>query len=90
MLVFHLFYHYFLKGQNGHETAKESSHPSEPDRLGEGRGRVNPPPWRLVWRFLRFGGFEAREYRPWYTPNLKSGGSPPEKLGERPDPMIHL
>ena len=27
---------------------------SEPDRLGGGRGRVNPPPRRLVWRF---GGF---------------------------------
>ena len=25
--------------------------PSEPDRLGGGRGRVNPPPRRLVWRF---------------------------------------
>ena len=24
---------------------------SEPDRLGGGRGRVNPPPRRLVWRF---------------------------------------
>ena len=32
---------------------------SGPDRLGGGRGRVNPPPRRLVWRFWRFGGFGA-------------------------------
>ena len=27
--------------------------------VGGGRGRVNPPPRRLVWRFWRFGGFGA-------------------------------
>ena len=41
-----------LKGQRGHEDSKESFKPSEPGHLGECRGRVNPPPRRLVWRFL--------------------------------------
>ena len=35
----------------GHEYARTSFQPSEPDRLGGGRERVNPPPRRLVWRF---------------------------------------
>ena len=35
----------------------ENELPSGPCRLGGGRGRVNPPPRRLVWRFWRFGGF---------------------------------
>ena len=34
-----------------HEYIKESLRRSGPDRLGRGRGRVNPPPRRLVWRF---------------------------------------
>ena len=46
-----------FEGSRGHESARESLQPSEPDRLGGGRGRVNPPPRRLVWRFWRFGGF---------------------------------
>ena len=29
----------------------ENERPSGPCRLGGGRGRVNPPPRRLVWRF---------------------------------------
>ena len=41
-----------FEGSRGHETAKESLQASEPTRLGGGRGRVNPPPRRLVWRFL--------------------------------------
>ena len=50
----------FLKGQNGHEDSTEELQLSEPDRPGGGMGRVNPPPRRLVWRFLlRFGGFGA-------------------------------
>ena len=43
---------------------------SEPDRLGGGRGRVNPPPRRLVWRFWEvwrvwcwFGGSTRLEAR---------------------------
>ena len=51
MLVFHWFYHYFLRGQEGHEYSRESLGLSERERLGGGRGRVNPPPRRLVWRF---------------------------------------
>ena len=40
-----------FEGSRGHETAKESLQRSEPIRLGGGRGSVNPPPRRLVWRF---------------------------------------
>ncbi len=52
------------------ETARESLQPSEPDRLGGGRGRVNLPPRRLVlevwevwrvWCWLKAStGLEAR------------------------------
>ena len=38
----------FLKGQSGHGDSREELQLSEPDRLGGGRGRVNPPPRRLV------------------------------------------
>ena len=41
----------FLRGQGSHKYAKESLQLSESDRLGKGRGRVNLPPRRLVWRF---------------------------------------
>ena len=40
------------------------------DRPGEGRGRVNPDPRSLVWRFWRFGGllvqgvYTPRDQRP--------------------------
>ena len=47
----------FLKGSRVARGDSENEQPSEPDRLGGGRGRVNPPPRRLVWRFWRFGGF---------------------------------
>ena len=40
-----------LKGQSGHEDSREELRPSEPDRLGGGRGRVNPHPRSLFWRF---------------------------------------
>ena len=43
----------------------EELQPSGPDRLGGGRGRVNPPPRRLVWRFWRFGGLMVQGL---YTP----------------------
>ena len=39
--------------------SSEKKQPGEPYRLGGGRGRVNPPPRRMVWRFwevLRFFG----------------------------------
>ncbi len=49
----------FLKGQRCDEYPGAGLRPSEPDRLGGGRGRVNPPPRSLVWRFWRFGGFGA-------------------------------
>ena len=48
----------FFERQSGDEYSREEFRISEPDRLGGGRGRVNPPPRRLVWRFWRFGGFE--------------------------------
>ena len=41
----------FFEGQNGEEDSREEFQPASPDRPGGGRGRVNPPPRRLVWRF---------------------------------------
>ena len=49
----------FFQIPKGHEYARTSLQSSEPGRLEGGRGRVNPPPWRLVWRFGRFEGFVA-------------------------------
>ena len=46
----------FLKGSREPGVPQESKGAAEPDRLGGGRGRRNPPPRRLVWRFWRFGG----------------------------------
>ena len=54
-----LVFNAFLKGSRGALVPQPGEQPSEPDRLGGGRGRVNPPPRRLVWRFWRFGGFGA-------------------------------
>ena len=42
----------------------ENEQLSGPDRLGGGRGRVNPPPCGLVWGFGRFGGFVQGIYTP--------------------------
>ena len=41
----------FLKAQGSDGYSTEEFQSDEPDRLGGGRGRVNPPPRRLVWRF---------------------------------------
>ena len=41
----------FFEGQNGDDHSREELRLSSPDRPGGGRGRVNPPPRRLVWRF---------------------------------------
>ena len=41
----------FLKGQRCDGDPGAGLQRSEPDRLGGGRGRVNLPPRRLVWRF---------------------------------------
>ena len=41
----------FLKGSSYPRGDSENEQLSGPDRLGGGRGRVNPPPRRLVWRF---------------------------------------
>ena len=38
----------FFEGQSGHEDPREEFQLSSPDRLGGGRGRVNPPPCGLV------------------------------------------
>ena len=38
----------FLKGSRGPRGHQDGFRPSEPDRLGGGRGRVNPPPCGLV------------------------------------------
>ena len=65
MLVFHWFYHYFLKGQEG-RGIQENKQPSSPDRLGGGRGRVNPPPCGLVWGFGGLEGLKLSECI--YTP----------------------
>ena len=40
----------FLKGSSYPRGDSENEQVSGPDRLGGGRGRVNPPPRRLVWR----------------------------------------
>ena len=45
------FFQRFFKFQGGRDPSQPNEQPSEPDRLGGGRGRVNPPPRRLVWRF---------------------------------------
>ena len=47
----------FFEGQRCDEDPGARLQRSEPDRLGGGRGRVNPPLRRLLWRFGRFGGF---------------------------------
>ena len=41
----------FLKGSKKPRAFQEHELNSGPGRLGGGRGRVNPPPRRLVWRF---------------------------------------
>ena len=41
----------FLKVSRGPRVIQEDEQLAEPDRPGGGRGRVNPPPRRLVWRF---------------------------------------
>ena len=62
-----------LAKKPGAET--ENERPAGPDRLGGGRGRVNPPPRSLVWRF--WGGLEGLVIR-WciYTP----GGQRPRRI----------
>ena len=40
-----------MKGSGYPRRNSENEQRSEPDRLGWGRGRVNPPPRRVVWRF---------------------------------------
>ena len=42
----------FLKGSKEPGVSQECKESAEKYRLGGGRGRVNPPPRRLVWRFL--------------------------------------
>ena len=46
-----LVFNAFLKGPRGALGPQPGLRPSEPDRLGGGRGRVNPPPRSLFWRF---------------------------------------
>ena len=41
----------FFEGSRGPRGRQSRERPSEPRGLGGGRGRVNPPPRRLVWRF---------------------------------------
>ena len=41
----------FFACHRGARRRQENEQLSEPDRLGGGRGRVTPPPRRLVWRF---------------------------------------
>ena len=41
----------FLKGQGWPRVFLENEQNAEKCRLGGGRGRGNPPPRRLVWRF---------------------------------------
>ena len=41
----------FLEGSRGPRVRQDCEQLSEPRGLGGGRGRVNPPPRRLVWRF---------------------------------------
>ena len=43
----------FFEGQGRHEYAKESFQVERAGAVGGGRGRVNPPPRRLVWRFWK-------------------------------------
>ena len=45
---FSLVFVYFFEGQSGHEYSRQELQVSSPDRLGGGRGRVNPPPCGLV------------------------------------------
>ena len=40
-----------FEGQRSDGYSREVLQGSEPDRLGGGRGRVNPPPCGLVYRF---------------------------------------
>ena len=61
----------FLKWSRGARVIQMNEHPRSPDRLGGGRGRVNPPPCGLVLRFGRFGGFGDR-FGGVYTPRGKS------------------
>ena len=40
-----------FEGSRVPRGSSEKKRPGEPYRLGGGRGRVNPPPRRMVWRF---------------------------------------
>ena len=40
-----------FEGSRWPRRFQENEQPAEKCRLGGGRGRVNPPPRRLVWRF---------------------------------------
>ena len=56
----------FLKGSKGRRGRQDGIRMSQPDRPGGGRGRVNPPPMRLVWRFWevwRVDGWFGRSTR---------------------------
>ena len=71
----------FLNGQRCDEDPGAGLRRSGPDRLGGGRGRVNPPPRRLFWRFWRFGGLMVQGL---YTPR----GQRPRRIqiASRPPP----
>ena len=49
MLVFHWFYHYFLKGQGGQEPGKRTTGRKVPSGRGKGEGKPSP-----LWACLRF------------------------------------
>ena len=45
-----------FEGSKEPRASQECKELAEKYRLRKGRGRVNPPPRSLVWRFWRFGG----------------------------------
>ena len=57
----------FFEGQSGDEESTEELQLSSPDRPGGGRGRVNPPPRRLVSRFWEVGRVWC-----WFKASLKA------------------
>ena len=47
----------YFEGSGGVQGRQPNEQVSDPDRMGGGRGRVNPPRRSSAWRFWRFGGF---------------------------------
>ena len=91
-----------FEGSRGPRGRQDRQQLASKYRLGGGRGRVNPPPRRLVWRFWRFWGFGAASkhlhatppnyYRhrvKWLKPLWTMDGGAALMVGVPPQPKIY-